>query len=1853
MTHTPSPEPNSQIPQNQHSNSRPAWQWQLARASLGLAIAIGGGIGYWQIRSYVYTRLIPQVETTLLAVLERPVHIGAVEGFSPIGIRFGPSTLPPTETDEDQGRVDAVQVHFNPLEVLFKQQLSLNITLVNPSVILDQDSTGTWLQTRLNELEPGRIEIKLSQLNMQNATVALLPSEGSVSASGSLPSPITTPQRWLEILQSSARPHVILRDIDGRVGLRNDNQRILLDVEGQPLAGGSFQVDGTVNLNEHAASQNGALFHGVVEAQRLPMATLAPLGAAYLPAQLGTVTSGLLSGRVRMRLTDVTQTTAIAPELAMWGQARVWDVSLQSPWLPNPIQDGRGRFTFQRERIGVQDLRARFGEIRAQASGRIHLRDGYNITASLPSVSIQKILEATALDLPVETRGVLQTELQLTGELDTPQVTGTLTNKRAIWIDKIRFDTVQARLRATTDAIDVNAIEIIPRIGGTIIGNGQLAFGDRPTLEMTMLARELPADRVLRRVLTERLGPDARPPWTDPATGELISLGAVAANININGALDRLQARAEFQAPNATFPTQGEAVLADGAVVLNRLETEFPSGNVAVEGRVDLAQQRWQGVADINQLPLNQFPLSLIPFDQLPLDLIPPNPLISTDGLEDLPGVVQGQMSAAGTLARFNPNAIALNGQLELSEAPLLNEPLDTTFQWTGEQLRIETLDTPRLSANGVVDLQFDQTWIPVLGPFDVAVQVNELNLAEWNLPFPKSLYVAGVTDFEGRIFGTLERPAVDGLLQFDGLTINQVAFEPLAGPVQYSADQGIRVDLQGDRDRIAALVDSSLRPQQFALYYGTTPDTTTRVEGRIAPATDGSGRDRLMATIDQFPLSVLNVKPAAQFQLGAIGGVLNGNVLVDLANWDWQNPNPLDTLDLTGAVAIARPSLGYLTGECFQGNVRMANGVAEIQEGLFRVRHHAHSPTVSPTLQSCETDLEADEGRYTVNGRFMATPTPSFNGEIEVEQGNIQDWLRTFQFFDLPDLARGLRPAIFDTASDVAPFSLPFATEPVVESSNTTLIRQLQRYAEIVALRSRQLRQEQTEFRWPQLQDLQGTFSGNIDLAATPETGLTAEFELLGNDWEWGPYTQPNQLIAQGQLADGTLSLLPLRFESGESRLNFAGSVGWGDDATGQFQATNISVDWLRQFFKLPLDIDGNLNATAAITGNLDNPQARGQVSLSNASLNQTPIQSALATFSYEDARLGVIGNMQLEDENQPAPEESPEEGPSDSLQENPVNNLDDSSSDSDGAIATPSSDPSDSTDTPEDPPPPATRTPIALIGSLPYRFPQATVQPERDDINLQIAVEDEGIALLNLLNDYFLWEDGNGMVTLDVGGTLRQTEDGIDFRPKITGAARIDSATFSAQVLPAPLTDVVADIQFDGDRITVNTFNGRFSEGDFAASGVIPLIDPFTATELADFAPHPSGTNPSEQRDQALAGETPTSPDGSDDSRPTDSPLPPTDLILAPPSRRLLALQLNDLEVNYKGVYNGDVNGQIQVRGTALAPELGGGITLSNGRISLPDPATLAPAAPDVTEDDGVWAGLLSPPELTDLRVTLGRRLLITRLPILNFVATGELTVNGPLQTDLRTIAPEGVINLHSGQVNLFTTQFNLDRRHDNTATFTTRTGTDPFLNVRLQTSVLEETRRVFSDDTTLSQSEIADPGATAFAQFQTIRIQASVDGLASQLFDQIELTSSPSRSEAEIVALIGGGFVDTLGRSEGFIGIANLAGTALFTSLQTLISNAIGFSDFRIFPTVITDTDQEEEGGGEIRAGSTLALAAELGLQITNDLSVSALQLLTVREPTQYNLRYQINNEFLLRGSTNFSDENRIILEYETRF
>ena len=186
----------------------------------------------------------------------------------------------------------------------------------------------------------------------------------------------------------------------------------------------------------------------------------------------------------------------------------------------------------------------------------------------------------------------------------------------------------------------------------------------------------------------------------------------------------------------------------------------------------------------------------------------------------------------------------------------------------------------------------------------------------------------------------------------------------------------------------------------------------------------------------------------------------------------------------------------------------------------------------------------------------------------------------------------------------------------------------------------------------------------------------------------------------------------------------------------------------------------------------------------------------------------------------------------------------------------------------------------------------------------------------------------------------------------------------------------------------------------------------------------------------------------------------------------------------------------------------------------------------------------------------------------------------------------------------------------------------------------------------------SEISDGGDRSFGELQTIRIRASVDGPASGILQNLSLSSRPARTPTELYSLMGGGFVNTLGQGgNSTLALANLAGSALINNLQAAINSVLsGPVDLRLFPVVIESQnrkDNSESDRASELGSDTLALGAELGVNLTNSLSFSVLRLLTLDLPTRFNVNYQINNNLQLRATSDFQEENRFVLEYEARF
>ena len=155
--------------------------------------------------------------------------------------------------------------------------------------------------------------------------------------------------------------------------------------------------------------------------------------------------------------------------------------------------------------------------------------------------------------------------------------------------------------------------------------------------------------------------------------------------------------------------------------------------------------------------------------------------------------------------------------------------------------------------------------------------------------------------------------------------------------------------------------------------------------------------------------------------------------------------------------------------------------------------------------------------------------------------------------------------------------------------------------------------------------------------------------------------------------------------------------------------------------------------------------------------------------------------------------------------------------------------------------------------------------------------------------------------------------------------------------------------------------------------------------------------------------------------------------------------------------------------------------------------------------------------------------------------------------------------------------------------------------------------------------------------------MRVQASVTGTA--LMPDIRLSSSPPRSQAEIIALIGGGVLQQQGGSDPAAALASFAGGTILNFLQDAIGDTLSIAEFNLSP-VTTVTEGNRSG--------TLGLSAEAAIDVSNSFSIALQRIINdSTQPTNFSIRYRLDPNLLLRGNYSSNGSTGISIEYENRF
>jgi translocation and assembly module TamB len=1796
-----------------------------------LLTGLGGGLtGGWFL---IQRKLIPLVETELTDYFHRPVHIGRLESLLLTGARFGESTIPATDSNPDTVSVKAVQVNFNPLKFLWQRTLNLNLTLIKPNIYLEQEERGIWTPTDFGSGEKSQegLQVNVDTIRIKQGDITLV--------------------AWNKETQQ-LNPAVKGTIKTAKVRILNDGELVKFKVGAKLNQGGNFTVNGeaipdTKDIDLAIAGKELA----ATEIDNL----------LSLPLE---VDSGKIDGDLQVKLSK-------NPLPYLKGTASLQQATVQIPGLVKPFSQSEGKLHFEGSEITFDDVSTFFGEITGVVNGSLDTEGDYNISAQTKPAQINQVIEALELDKPaIPIEGKIEGNVQITGASINPITKFAITTVTPSRIDKLDFKNIKTNLELINTDLLVRDFAAIPRAGGVIQGTGQIELEGEQNLFFDVQAKDISAKALAKSYNTELtvdlglisgqakllaragnleslriLNGSASFPlgggtvtlnnfksgggnWqTDLQAKEVkfgslpigknsaptIAAGKLDGQFTVNGknnSLDLQQIKAtgkgnlktvggqvnipkvallngrwlanldtaklqlkqlfpelpeefeglisgEFNLTGEvpTKPTEKEKIdgvgnltLAEGTVAvsdfqvrgndwnakikandlrLDKLNSGTPSqfaglvnGDLFVEGNVDnivpeAIRARGEGTLT---LPEGVFTASNLAIAQGKFEtlVIPEGVDLSlfadpaSDDLE-LKGQLEGQLQVRGNIDRITPTALTAKGQVFFSEGiDLLEQPFTAAVTWNGKRLNVLQATGETLNAQGFIEL--DKSFfedipdkLAAVEQFQFAVaEAQWINIQKLRLTLPSwatNLDYSGRADFQGQIGGIPSAMEINGGLTLRDFVVENLTFTPmLQGKVIVNPQQGVNLELAQETERIELVLDKEFLPISFLLEHNDI-SVTGKGKGELLEITTANFPVDLLKTIalksDDFTVP-------ENLAVQTISGELSGNFIFNL-----------NTLATSGEnVEIISPVFGRIKGDRFTGNFQYADNYFALQQGRWQQRNSI----------------------YQVEGSISQKPDDlALKGEVKVEQGQIQDVLVALEIFELSDLGKGWSDRNYATAEDLyVPLSEEYRPpKPLfkIGSANTPIIDQLYRLAEIEILLNRQRQNGQENSFLPELVNLQGNFDGSLVVGGSLTEGIEATFNFEGQNWHWDTFTA-NRIQLAGNFKDNILTLLPIVISSDTSVIAFSGSFG-GETQSGQLRLIDVPFELIEKFVSLPPEVNfgGLINTTATIAGSKDNPQARGEISLADATLNQTSVESTQGSFSYNNARFNFFASSVV----------------------------------AEGA------------------------EPLTITGSIPYQLPFATVKPDSDRLNLSLNVRNEGLAFLNILSRGEInWIKGEGDVTLDISGIFDQ-ENNLPRKLVAEGKATINNGTLAARSLPdAWLSGVQGNIYFNFDRIAVESFQGNFGGGKVFATGTIPL------------------------------------------TKTTPQPNP-------------LTIALDNLAIDLKGFYEGGIKGQLQILGSAVEPDITGELSLFDGTILLGDTTTSNDdALTAINNGDG---GIAAATEYKNLQLELGNNIQISQPPISNFVATGKLNVGGTFNLP----RPEGEIILKRGQINLFTTQLSLARGNKNIARFSRNSELDPYLDVNLVGSALETSRSPIPNDPL--SSEISDIPASSFGTLETVRISARVKGLASELGEltnndnNVKLTSSPPRTQTEILALLGGSFVDTLGRGDSTLGLANLAGSALFGSFNTVLSDAFGLSEFRLFPTQIIDENRERE--------RIIGLAGEVALDLTDNVSFSVLKILNTDIPAQFGFRYRLNENFVFRGSTNFDDDTRTAIEYELRF
>ncbi len=1745
--HSPNPNP-----------KKPNWIAQLLekltaspqKVAIGVAaIAAGGAVGYWGIDYLVKNKLPPLLESQISKIIERPLDLGEVKGFSLGSIEFGETSIPATATDSDRVTVEGVKVGFNIFPVIFRRTLPLDISLIQPDIYVEQEQNGQWLNLDFlksdgEKKEPliyFNVDLDVEQADITAVPYNQSPIEVQVDGSGSY---------------NQTGEQLVTYDFDATI------ERAKATIKGETrLATG--QSDSKLLIKDLALDDVTTLL-------------------SNSPVNLN---SGVLNADLDINLPSFREFT----QANIRGKVSLDNVAGEVTDLSAPVT-AKSELNLTGRKAEVNQTQASLGNIVAQVDGTVGFDSGYNLNINILPFQLGDLPPAIRQKIPVDLAGKVASELKLRGDIREPLLTGKVNNLEPITVNKTDFKQVQANFQADLTTAKLENLNLMPEAGGEVTATGTIVTNLKQALEKNQPidVTEMPLVFNFQAQLpTEEL---VNPYYQLPQQYQIGNLNATG---KINGTINNSEGVVNWQIPAAdmagveNISGAGKLLLAGEQIRLEDTEIKVGQGIAEINGQANLNNQQWQANLTANswqltpwltqfnteQLNLNQ-PLTLETadvklkgkLDNLALDKIQADADLNLD-------VNGGDVAVDSQLNRGNFQAQATTNNVPLS--PFVNNLAVPTTLTAGKintsgkiapLLKLgknPNLDT--LKADADLNLDVDGNKIEVDSQIDSGVIEGKVNTEEINLervvanlPVPATIQ-ASETNFSAQLSqlltfsdnpnlssvnadvnadltvaeGTVKAIAslnnnqwqanIDAADISSALLLETFASENLAslevdninaqadlnGSINPVINNEANIPINVNRVAVATGeqslnaqgdltlsnitsnldvantnldVNAKLNFEQLPIkqllaitsnnnqLLVDSADITGRTEfnGQLqgkqlisAPTKPGNlaltGDLRLLdfafndVEFDPVMRGNLKVEPVSEIALNLQGEqdviaatavpcnaqncrlpylptkvelrqgedtpqpvIATGDRLGDIFSLDINN-FPLALLNLAPgkAAGIQGALTGKTTGEidvdlytfATQGEVAIAQpGVGYIKADELTANFNYDPDNNIAEVTTASLDL--GRSRYDVNAA-LDLESGAIAGKLDIPQAYIQDLLTTFRWFTIEDLSDLFNTPDYAAVAEIKP-------PPEKDLEDKSIARKLNQLR-LVENKLQEIAAERDTGSIPTQLNLDGKYTGAIAFGGTLEKPETS-FNISGKNWQWQPqpefvtivpplgvvkeasqYISISELLIKGNSQGTVANLETAKLQLEDTVLSVSGQLSPQQEDI-DFQVANLTIDTISKFVKIPVDVAGKINATGTLTGSPQQPEIAGELSFSNGAFNGNALPTNLAgNFDYNGERLQFDTS---------APEA------------------------------------------------------IQVDATIPYPI----IPGKSDRLSADVKLEKEAFVLLNpLTQGYLTWIGGEGNAQLKADARLDLNRQEPLYDLNANGVVNLENARVNLETpFFGELFEGTGKITVNNQIVNVETLEGTFADKDLSINGKLPILTAVNQLE-----------------------------------NPLTIDLPP------------------EGKIDIDKLYKGKVAGNVKITGAAVKPIIGGDVTLKDGQVFIPKAeeakteevvkiaktqATSVVTGTATTANSTTTASTSTSEfvtKLDNLQVKLDD-FQLKQTPLYDFKLQGDLTLNGTVDRP-ENIKPKGTLQLTQADVNLLNSSFNLVRSHENTIAFTPEAGVfNPYLDIQLDTQVSEVQNIRLAES---GENEISDPFSEA-GETDLITVNLIIDGETQEI-------------------------------------------------------------------------------------------------------------------------------------------------------